>query len=322
MRLSITSEQKLEQARMRLVRVWPFFARFALEPEYVEDSSTETMATDGEKVFWSREYLDAQTTDVVTALSAHEGAHIAFGHHLRRGSRDAKLWNVACDHVVNILLADSNFQLWDGAIIDRRFADMTAEQVYALLAREKSQQEQQGQGQGQGQGQPAPSQPEPSQPGEVRDFPGDAAETATARAEQPGKLSQAVQMARKRGALPGSLGDAVARERAPRVPWREKLADWAQSLSTSDYSWQRPNRVYLSEHDIIMPSARSRTMGPLAVGIDTSGSISTAELESFAGELRSLHSQLRPEALHILYHDSKVYRADTFGPDDYVEFAQ
>lgn len=312
----VTAEAKLADARTRLVRAWPFFARFALEPEYSEDTRTETMATDGLSIFWNRQFVDSVTMDELTGVVAHEGGHIAFGHHLRRGERDPKLWNMATDYVINLLLLESGFKLPDGGLVDQRFANLSAEQVYKLLQQEQRQQQPQAGGGQQG-AQSARASRRATPAGEVWDMPGDAATVAGEKARQPGKLAQAVRMAKQRGTVPAGLAQMVAQDRASRVDWREKLADWCQQLAVADYSWQRPQRRYLVD-DLVAPAARSRVMGPLCVGIDVSGSV-LDDLPRFTGELRALHADLRPEALIVLWHDSAVAKVDVFGPDDELD---
>jgi predicted metal-dependent peptidase len=64
--------------------------------------------------------------------------HCALGHQCRRGTRDQGLWNEAADFAINPILNANGFTLPTGALIDPAFADLSAEEIYARLLREKT----------------------------------------------------------------------------------------------------------------------------------------------------------------------------------------
>jgi predicted metal-dependent peptidase len=55
------------------------------------------------------------------------------GHHLRRGDRNPKQWNIACDHVVNLILQGQGFTAIKDTFCDYQFKGMAVEQVFAIL---------------------------------------------------------------------------------------------------------------------------------------------------------------------------------------------
>ena len=59
--------------------------------------------------------------------------HCVLSHPLRCGERDPELWNVACDHAINLHLLDQGFILPDDGIHDKKYRDMTAEAIYNQL---------------------------------------------------------------------------------------------------------------------------------------------------------------------------------------------
>lgn len=146
---------RVVKARTALILAHAFFGSLAMRLIPVERSDVETMATDGKFLFYSRKFLDAITASVTTFVVAHEVLHCALGHHCRRGNRDHKLWNIACDYVVNWLLKEAGFTLPDWVLVDARFAGMKAEQVYEILRKEQ---------QAQQQPQPQPEEPDEPEP--------------------------------------------------------------------------------------------------------------------------------------------------------------
>jgi predicted metal-dependent peptidase len=68
-----------------------------------------------------------------------------------------------------------------------------------------------------------------------------------------------------------------------------------------------------------LPAMRSEAMGPIAVAIDTSGSIDQVTLNQFAAELQSIVDETKPARVHVIYCDAKVQRIDTFEQDDVIE---
>ena len=55
------------------------------------------------------------------------------------------------------------------------------------------------------------------------------------------------------------------------------------------------------------------------IGVDTSGSIGTKELEQFAGEISAICEEVQPETIHVVYCDAAVQDVQEFGPSDPLE---
>jgi predicted metal-dependent peptidase len=67
-----------------------------------------------------------------------------------------------------------------------------------------------------------------------------------------------------------------------------------------------------------MPSVSGEALGEIVVAVDCSGSIGRRELNEFSAEIKALHEDGRPAALHVVYFDSKVCHYDRFDADDTV----
>jgi len=171
----------LSKARSVIVLRLVWFAGMLLGMPMVEDGSIETMSTDGSRIRYNPDFVLKLTMDLVKFVLCHEVAHCALGHHLRRGNRDPYLWNIACDHAVNLIMKymtdrqrNPLFIIPDWCYCEERFKGKSAEQVYGLLVaaghskenpppKQDGSSPQGGQGQGQGQSQSPQSPPKQGQ---------------------------------------------------------------------------------------------------------------------------------------------------------------
>ena len=149
---------RLMKARSRLGSRAPGYAAIVFGLPFIETHRTETMATDGTSIFFNRAFVQRSTDDELLAVLFHEGLHVSLGHHLRRGSIDPTIWNMAADYAINIIVWEARLSLPDGALLDRGYRGLTAEQIARLLKQKQPDQPQppqggdEGEGEGEGQG--------------------------------------------------------------------------------------------------------------------------------------------------------------------------
>jgi predicted metal-dependent peptidase len=123
----------MEEARAGMVSSHPSLGYLSFKLNWFADSSVPTAWTDGISVGFNPEFVMSLTKPRRKFLAAHEVGHPMLGHHLRRGDRDPKKWNIACDHVVNLILVEQGFTLIKDALLDYRFKGMAVEEVYNIL---------------------------------------------------------------------------------------------------------------------------------------------------------------------------------------------
>jgi len=144
-----TTAEKLTRARTRLVLDQPFFGTLSLRLKLIP-ASLPTMATNGSRIVYNPAFVDQLKPAELEGTLAHEVLHCALGHHCRRGNRDPGLWNEAADLAINPILIGNGLTLPAGALIDPRFANLSAEEIYARLLRKG--------GEGNGASKPGPQQ--------------------------------------------------------------------------------------------------------------------------------------------------------------------
>ncbi len=315
--------QALVQARCRLVlgkdARSAFFATLALRLVAEIDWQIDTMSTDGRKLSLNPGFVTGLSAEELVGVVAHEVLHNALAHHARRGPRDVKRWNIACDLAVNPLLLDAGFILPASRLVPGEgvYKDLprgkSAEDYYGLLPQETPEGDSQDDGNGEGQG--APEGQDPGGCGGVKD-PASSSPAACrqAEAEAAVAVAQAQQAARGRGPLPSGLARLVEEVLQPRVDWRDVLRQFVSSFARNDYAWSPPNRRFIHA-GLYLPGLRSEELGDVVLAVDTSGSIGEKELARFAAEAQAILEAFDC-TLTIVFHDAEVQQVQHWRSGD------
>lgn len=279
---------KLEQAKSRFCMTSVFFPMLVMGTPIDPDETLPTMATDGVSIWYNTDYVNQQDIDVIISLLAHEILHIVKRHVPRRGNRDPELWNHAADYDVNGDLVQSNFKLWPGALHNPKFYGMSVETIYDILARDASQRPKQGDSAGTDLKEPKNQTPEQRE-----------------RNEQ--SVKERVAFAATQARLAGQMSEAMERLVGellePSIPWEAVLLEFMLNFSNNEEDWTLRSRMAL---DRFLPSERSQAMGELVFCVDTSGSITDDMFRRVAGELDYIADIVKPEAVRVVWCDSKV----------------
>lgn len=127
-------------------------------------------------------------------------------------------------------------------------------------------------------------------------------------------LAQAAQNARETGDLPGGLERLIGEVLEPRLDWRELLSRYISDRARDDYGWTPPNKRFLHT-DVILPSLSHQKLPEVVLALDTSGSVTEAEMNRFAAEVSSILEAF-DTTIHVVHCDSAVQHSDTFGRCD------
>lgn len=317
------------------------------ENKVIIDGSVPTACTDGKNKKYGIDFLMGLSKQERVGLVYHENLHDAFLHmHRDRDLRkeSARLYNVAADYVINAIIKDleTKYQTFialpKGALYAAKFADWSAREVYLYLRDEC---EPDG---GQGGGQPQPGQPgqgEPHQgvdkvrdkqtgetfelgnPLDEHDYQSADNMTPDERAKEAKDVKESLQqggtVAGVRGAnLPRAIEDSLI----PKVDWREVLRDFIMEVCVGrdNSTWRNANRKFMPM-GVMLPSTESDAVGEVVLAIDTSGSISQADLAAVAGEVSKLCDETQPSKVRVLWWDTSVHGEQVFEPDAYANIA-
>jgi predicted metal-dependent peptidase len=127
-------ERQISASLLRLRMRAPFFATLALFAPVRASAEVPTAATDGREIVVNPAYLASLDPPQQDALLIHAVLHAALRHPARRGARDELVWNIACDIVVNgIIAAQPGFDIPPDTAADAELARLSAEEIYELL---------------------------------------------------------------------------------------------------------------------------------------------------------------------------------------------
>jgi len=330
-------QARLMKARSRLGSRAPGYAAIVFGLPFIETHRTQTMATDGTSIFFNRTFVQNSTDDELLAVLFHEGLHVSLGHHLRRGSIDPTLWNMAADYAINIIVREARLSLPDGALLDQKYRGLTAEQIAKLLKQKQPGQpepqppggsddgegDDEGQGQGggddandgEGEGDAPSGAPDDfDQPGEIWDAVDDDGERLggddLAKEEETLRRDIIVAAMAEKAAGSGTitLDDGVVETaKAPTVDWVEALADFLNRAYAGEPTLAKPARRHLWEGNYF-PSMQGVGGGDLVIAIDTSISIEQAEVEQFASEIDAIREMIKPDRTCVIYCDTHIQK--------------
>lgn len=314
----MNARDKMSAARIQLLAGHPFFAVLALRLKLQEERGIETGDVDGVTLRYNPDWVDKLELPECVGFNAHEVAHCAFLHPTRRGDRDPKKWNIACDYAINLMLKDAGFHLPKGGLVNEAYRGMTAEAIYAALPDHPGGDGANGGGNEGGQGD------DPGGCGGVRDAPSaeegkrpSQAEITQHEADWKLAVAQAAQIAKSRGKLPAEIEKLVEELLEAKVDWRAMLRRFIDASHPSDYSWTRPNRRFVAQ-GLYLPSITREGVGKLVIAVDTSGSVSDGLLKQFAGEISMIANEVRPEEIVAVHCDAMVQHVQRFQPGDDV----
>ena len=161
----------LRRLRSVLKGMWgtvPYYSSLALRLPIAIDKSRDSLATDGESLFFSPDWVNDNTADTIRSALAGCIAGCVLKHHTRRGERDYARWQAAHREVVKPILKA------DGFTVDGDGLDMSIEAAYDQMTPPEDDdpspspdsQDGESQGEGESQGQDDQSQEPDEQDGQ------------------------------------------------------------------------------------------------------------------------------------------------------------
>lgn len=272
------------------------------------DTSIDTACTDGISIDWNPDFFMSLCKESRVTVLAHEAWHVAYQHMFRLGNRDPDRFNIAADHVINLMLKKHGYYM-DGFpyYMDSKYNNMSTEQVYDLL----------------------PVEPKDNKSitlfGDINyPDPNDQDSNGATQAKKAQSMSKVISaitinnMSNKdAGDIPGEIQFIVDKFLKPKLPWERLLRDFFNDLVDLDYSYRRPNRRY---DDPIMPGLVGSTgLEHLTYYLDISGSISDNDILRFNSELKFIKEEFNPKKLTLVTFDTKICDEYVFEEDDSFE---
>ena len=128
----------IEALKRKMLVKYPFFGSVVANTKFVSEPLVPTAGTDGDNIYYNPSFLETLTMEEQTFIFAHEVCHIAFNHIYRSEGKDANLWNIATDSVVNALLNKDGLPIVEGGVDIPDAINYDAETMYDKLLEEKN----------------------------------------------------------------------------------------------------------------------------------------------------------------------------------------
>ncbi len=293
--------------RMRMKS--PFFAALALFARFIPTQQLPTAATDGKDIFFNPEYMRSLTPDQQDGLLLHEVLHAALLHVSRRGTRDAKLWNIAADIFINGAIAkQGGYQLPEGGLRDPKLEHLSVEEIYELLMKEDSDNLSLTNAdllsQAPEDAQTDSSQPDSDGQGNQGGDSLSQSKKAALEAHWKNAMQQAGAIARsvEQGKLPAGMERELSAITAAQLDWRAYL--WRYLVQTpTDFTGF--DRRFIGR-GLYLETLEGETV-QVHLAIDTSGSIDQSGIQLFLTEVQGILSSYPHLRCDLYYVDAEAY---------------
>ena len=299
------------------------------------DTWCPTAATDGKTLYYNTQFFNMLTNKQIEFVIAHEILHCVFDHITRREDRDAQIYNIACDYLVNnVLVRDRIGERVDQIQIfqDFKYDKWTSEEVYDDIFDKYDEEELEKLGQmldehidwekspdgDEGKSQKGPAGNESGEDGRptyTKD------ELKAIRDEIKESMMSSAQAAGA-GNTPGEIARMIKDITEPKMNWREIIRQTIQSTIRNDFTFTRPSRKGWHTN-AILPGMNFDNTIDLCIALDMSGSISDQTGADFLGEINGIMDEYQDYAIKVWCFDTKVYNEQDFSPsggDELTEY--
>jgi len=298
------TKRKADRAKTQLLLKNPFFGSLLLQCKHIWTKEVPTAATDGRDLLFNPDFVNTISEVELQGVIVHELLHKIFLHAIRRKAKQEYIdngmrFNVAADYAINPIVIESGFTLPSDCLIDDKYKDMMAEEIYPLL----------------------PEDVEPSMADLINGPAGDLTQQEQTELEREVsvQVGAAAITDKNWGNLPGAIKNLIDKIGEQKVDWRAALSEFIQTTihGDDDITFKRPNRRMLA-HDLYLPSTEGVVIPPISIMFDTSGSIySYPEVVSqFVAEIKSIVDHLQPECTHLICNDTKVQSHEPIMPGE------
>lgn len=295
--------KKIQRAIVQIILKSPFFAAGLLRLKIQYNKGFRTMAVDADgNIYINPDYVQDIDDKKLMFVLLHELCHCIFLHIIRQGNRNEKLWDLAIDMATNKWLSQQGFGNFGDWVSKLNAPDHlnTAEEFYQWLEKNKA---------------TVPSdaqfdvhiklnQKGKNEWDEGKQVQEKHTDIKKIEEEWKGILTQILHSCRMQGTETGGLEEICSQILESRIPWYILLQQYIQSKRKCGSTWLPPNKKYLYQ-GIILPSYYEDFL-KLAIIVDTSGSISSRDLQLFLGSVNDIIMSVRNYEILLLQCDTKI----------------
>ena len=321
---NVYAENRAEAARNWFVGSYPLLGAIATRFKIIFDTTicqrmqitVAAISSDLQEIYLNP--AAGLNDEEMRFVMAHEFLHAGLRHDVRAQGRDPYLWNVACDYVINDWLLEMGIGQVPrvGLLHDPELRNMSAEEIYDLIANDLRKYRKLWTLRGKGLGDILP----PNQPGWWLTGVGVSLDEF-----YRGALAQGLEyhVDQGRGFLPAGLVEEIQALSQPPIPWDVKLAQWFDlhfPALEKRRTFARPSRRQGATPDIPRPrwivpieQTEGRTFG---VVLDTSGSMPRSLLAKALGAIASYALVRDVPLARVVFCDATYYDQGYMAPED------
>jgi predicted metal-dependent peptidase len=312
-------------ARIGLLLRHPFFGNMATRLRIVEaDDWLGTAAVDGRNLYFNTQFFNAMSNKEIEFVIAHEILHCVFDHLLRREDRDAMIFNIAADYIVNNLLVRDRIgeipKLVD-CFQDFKYEGWSSEEVYDDIFEKYDQEQLEQLGElldehidWEGDGNEGDGKEGKEGKGENKRPSYSKDELKKIRDEIKESMINAAQSAGA-GNTPAGVQRIIKELTEPKMNWRQLLRQQIQSTIKSDFTFTRPSRKGQMS-GAILPGMSFQNTIDICVSIDMSGSIGDKQAKDFLSEVQGIMDEFQDYKIKVWCFDTQVYNEADFTSDN------
>jgi len=278
--------KRIRAAKFYLRQKTPFFGTLGLYAETAFRRDIATAATDGARIYFNPEFAAKLTAPEAVGVFLHEVLHCAFRHPARRGDRHRLVFNLACDAVINRMIADEGHPLPEGAFRSPEVENLSVEAAYEVLRKRLS---------------PEEIATFAGSYTDLLDLPLEGAEEWNAHWRVVVESATKIALESGNGSLPAMLARALEEVRQPRVDWKTSL--W-RFLARTPCDFEGFDRRFIGAGLYLEELAGESCL--VAICCDTSGSIDEKELAQFLGEVRGILASYPFLRADLFYADADI----------------
>lgn len=282
--------------KAKLLLDYPFFGTIASGMESAVNDNIESFATREGKFEYREGYMEPLSEGERIFALCNSALHEALSHTQRRGNRSPWLWNMACDYAINALLIENGFTPPPAITYDKRFGNLSAEEIYHELSQEFLDQEQNDRDSDEG-----------------RDDEG--LDEKLSRAQREKRSEEAME---KSDPLSEAIQHLIQPHKKSLIDWRSELREAIGGYYVSDYTLIPPSKKLLYD-GVYLPGVHSRHL-ELSIAIDSSGSVDEVLLAQFIAEVESITELFGSYTIDLIVCDDRIRSHERFERGEAISY--
>ncbi|MDD5157336.1 VWA-like domain-containing protein [Sulfurimonas sp.] len=308
-------EQKISQAKAKLLVNYPFFGVIASKLELILNNDIQASKSNGKTLEYNEDFFARLTLDEMEFIFANGAMHASLSHENRRGQRSSWLWQLSTDYAINDMLVENGFSRPDEAHYSKRFVGLYAEEIYEQLKEDILRDELEYE-----------ADDKDDIKSDEQNQNEDEQKNKTPQESENGGLKEQLFMEEalalldaeiKKGDAPKGINRFFNLSYNSKIDWRDELKVALERFHKDDFTLLPPSKKFL-HMGVYLPSSTSQRV-KLVIAVDSSGSVDEKLLNTFLNEVDFMMSLVQNYQIELLVCDDKIRSHTTFYSGDTLE---